>query len=105
MEKTIIFLAKKLADNEAENEELRRKLKNLEQSKLIEQIANLEKVIAEREESHLNLLQKVAELEQAAEEKPKKCGNAKPRTPEQLEVLRRGREKAAANRAAAKRAN
>lgn len=128
MEKTIICLAKKLAESEAENEELRMKLKNLEHSLLVaderydeiniefqrisrehdecqDQIANLEKVIAEREESHLNLLQKVVELEKAAEAKPKKCGNTKPRTQAQLEVLKRGREKAAAKRAAAKRAN
>lgn len=128
MEKTIICLAKLLAEKEAANiglfernkklegwlnewKEAAKKLQLLvdgheeEVEELNGRIANLEKVIAEREAQHLNLLQKVAELEQAAEAKPKKCGNTKPRTQAQLEVLKRGREKAAAKRAAAKRAN
>lgn len=128
MEKTIICLAKMLAEKEAAYTALQERYKKLEDqvaeymgtahglsnvtqeqdgiiSELNGKIVELECKISAIEAEKINLIQKVAELEQAAEAKPKKCGNTKPRTPEQLEVLKRGREKAAAKRAAAKRAN
>lgn len=128
MEKTIICLAKKLAESEAAYATLQERYKKLEDqvaeymgtahglsnvtqeqdgiiSELNGKIVELECKISAIEAEKINLIQKVAELESAIEPAKKKCGNTKPRTQAQLEELRRGREKAAAKRAAARRAN